>query len=80
MLIAALEGGYHFPKPRNGVVGDKPVEDRRFADIACAWRYGAENYAKWGLSYEESREKQRQPIQRIDTNITTWLNKGEMSA
>jgi hypothetical protein len=80
MLIAALEGGYHFPKPRNGVVAVKPTEDLRFADIACAWRYGAENYVKWGISYEESKGVQRQPLQRIDTNVISWLSRGELPA
>lgn len=51
VLIGALEGGYKYPKPRSGPVGNKPVEDRYFADIACSWRYGAENLVKWGIPF-----------------------------
>lgn len=51
VLIGALEGGYKYPKNRQGVIGEKPYEDRYFADVACAWRYGAENYCKWGIPY-----------------------------
>lgn len=49
ILLGALEGGYHLPKTRSGTTGEKPVEDRLFADVACAWRYGAENFVKWGV-------------------------------
>ena len=84
-LIGALEGGYHFPKPRNGIVGDKPVEDRVFADIACAWRYGAENYVKWGMSFQDTQEirHQRPQIhqpQRTETEMIRWLNSSEVPA
>jgi hypothetical protein len=48
-LIGALEGGYHLPASRSGVKAEKPIEDRLFADVACAWRYGAENFVKWGI-------------------------------
>lgn len=53
VLIGALEGGYKYPKSRQGVTGEKPVEDRYFADVACAWRYGAENFVKWGVPWDE---------------------------
>jgi hypothetical protein len=56
-LIAALEGGYRLPKRTEGVASEKPIEDKLFADVACAWRYGAENYVKWGVSYEERQEQ-----------------------
>lgn len=51
-LIGALEGGYRYPKSRDGKTKDKPIEDRYFADVACAWRYGAENFVKWGVPYD----------------------------
>ena len=52
-LIGALQGGYKYSKVRgDGPVSKKPVEDRYFADVACAWRYGAENFVKWGIPYE----------------------------
>jgi hypothetical protein len=53
ILKGALEGGYKYPKNREGIVGKKPVEDCYFADVACAWRYGAENFVKWGVPWEE---------------------------
>ena len=56
VLIGALEGGYRYPKARGKPQGDKPVEDKLFADVACAWRYGAENYVKWGVDWREQKE------------------------
>ena len=50
-LIGALEGGYLYPVNREGLTLDKPREDRYFADIACAWRYGAENFVRKGIPY-----------------------------
>jgi hypothetical protein len=55
VLIGALEGGYKYPKKRNNPHGDKPIEDKYFADVACAWRYGAENYVKVGLDWQEQK-------------------------
>lgn len=80
-LIGALEGGYRFPKGRNGITGDRPVEDKFFADVACAWRYGAENYVKWGIGYSEQQELQNN-TRRInsfhhnnsESNMLQWLN------
>ncbi len=85
VLIGALEGGYHFPKPRNGPVSDKPTEDRTFADVACAWRYGAENYVKWGMSYEERQALQRLPQrfqqqQTLEKEMHHWLNRADLPA
>jgi len=59
-LIGALEGGYYYPKPR-GANGhsDKPAEDRLFADVACAWRYGDENYGKWGVDARTGQGQRR---------------------
>ena len=51
-FIGALEGGYKYSKGKTGSMSKKPIEDRYFADIACAWRYGAENFVKWGVPYE----------------------------
>jgi hypothetical protein len=59
-LIGALEGGYKYPKPRVGPHGEKPTEDGYFADVACAWRYGAENYVKWGVSWEDQKDLRQQ--------------------
>lgn len=53
VLIGALEGGYKYSKTRDGKISEKPVEDRYFADVACGWRYGAENFVKWGVTLEE---------------------------
>jgi hypothetical protein len=85
VLIGALEGGYHFSKPRNGVQSDKPIEDRLFADIACAWRYGAENYVKWGMSYDDQRQVQSTPQhfnqrQTFETTMQRWLNSTDLPA
>lgn len=55
-LIGALEGGYRYPKAKGRPQGEKPHEDRLFADVACAWRYGAENYVKWGIDWREQQE------------------------
>jgi hypothetical protein len=84
-LIGALEGGYHFAKPRNSVQSDKPIEDRRFADVACAWRYGAENYVKWGMSYEEKQQLHQTPQrfhhqQTLETTMHRWLNAADLPA
>jgi hypothetical protein len=83
-LIGALQGGYHFPKGRSAITGDKPVEDRFFADIACAWRYGAENYVKWGLSFEDHQEiKQQNTFKRStqthENSMLQWLNDTDAS-
>jgi hypothetical protein len=56
VLIGALEGGYKYGKQRDGKISEKPVEDRYFADIACAWRYGAECYVKWGIPFSYHNE------------------------
>lgn len=50
VLLGALEGGYYYPKPRDGgsKPTSKPSEDRYFADVAAAWRYGDECYGKYG--------------------------------
>ena len=61
VLIGALEGGYKYSKNREGKIGEKPVEDRYFADIACAWRYGAENFVKWGVPHEDRESLHRRP-------------------
>mgnify|MGYP003578866363 CR=1 FL=1 len=79
MLIGALEGGYHYPKGRNGIAGDKPIEDKHFADIACAWRYGAENYVKhWGFFNDETDIplSYRSPRTVEQSNID-WLNEAD---
>lgn len=52
ILQGALEGGYKYTKNREGITSPKPYEDLFFADIACAWRYGAENYVKYGVPHE----------------------------
>jgi len=78
-LIGALEGGYHFSKGRNGIAGDKPVEDKYFADVACAWRYGAENYVKWGVGDNSSQNESQNASsftrsQHVEKSNLTWLN------
>ena len=66
ILAGALEGGYHFSQSRSGSVSVKPIEDHYFADVACAWRYGAENYVKWGIDYEDRLlpDDTRKPVHR----------------
>ena len=71
VLIGALQGGYKYPKPRGGTVGEKPVEDRWFADIACAWRYGAENFVKWGIPWEYQGYSEP-TVKRIPQNEEPW--------
>lgn len=56
VLIAALQGGYKYTKTRDGKVSPKPVEDRYFADVACAWRYACENFVKWGIPWQYRRQ------------------------
>lgn len=81
VLIGAIEGGYKYPKPKSGIVGNKPIEDKMFADIACAQRYGAENYVKWGVDWQDQRalqeEKERENKRVIQANIDNdplaWL-------
>ena len=72
MLIGALEGGYHYPKSRAGIIADKPTEDKHFADVACAWRYGAENYVRFGVPYDDQKVLRQQQAadqrQRIITS------------
>lgn len=74
-LIGALDGGYHLPKSRTGSAAERPVEDRLFADVACAWRYGAENYVKWGIRTQRTTPTPS-PTHRVDTDdsMTQWLN------
>lgn len=78
VLIQALDGGYHYPKSRSGVTADKPYEDKLFADVACAWRYGAENYVKWGVSYSELQQSTSpaspQRRQSFQQPMLQWLN------
>lgn len=82
VLIGALEGGYKYSKNREGKVSDKPIEDRYFADVACAWRYGAENFVKWGISWEDEKglltqqETDQHRLQRSHSRSTTpwsWM-------
>lgn len=61
VLIGALQGGYKYPKHRSSPAKEKPTEDRYFADTACAWRYGAENFVKWGIPYEDRSTLPKQP-------------------
>ncbi len=63
VLIGALEGGYKFVKHRNSPVQDKPTEDKYFADIACAWRYGAENFVRWGVPFSDRSTLPKQTTQ-----------------
>jgi Phage terminase large subunit len=84
VLIGALEGGYRFSKNRQGVIGDKPVEDKLFADTACAWRYGAENYVKWGLEWDEQKEltqitrvRNYPNVQAAEHQFYNWLNEAD---
>lgn len=85
VLLDALDGGYHFSKPRNGgPTGIKPVKDKYFDDIADAWRYGAENYVKWGLDWDDQKElkntKQNKPTSfntirnYRESSMIDWLN------
>ena len=60
ILIGALEGGYHYPEKSQA---KKPTEDMYFADIACSWRYTAENYIKWGVPYEDAKMLRLQQVQ-----------------
>jgi hypothetical protein len=55
VLIEGLTGGYKYPKSRDGVIGDKPVKDKYYDDVADAWRYGAENYVKWEIPFDIAR-------------------------
>lgn len=51
ILIEGLEGGYHFPKQRGKPPGDKPYKDKYYDDPCDAFRYGVENFVKWGIPY-----------------------------
>lgn len=80
-LIGALEGGYKYPKHRNGQTGEKPTEDKFFADIACAWRYGAENYVRADIPWEDQKRlrvdsdnvQALQLQEKFDENPLAWL-------
>jgi len=78
-----LEGGYKYPKPRVGPHGEKPTEDGYFADVACAWRYGAENYVKWGIPWQDQKElaqqNQRDPFAKMRYSGPQYLEWLEMS-
>lgn len=85
VLIGALEGGYKYPKSREGVAGKKPIEDRYFADVACAWRYGAENYVKWGIPPEErhtlgAQDGHRRGVSRQEPWAWMEMTDGEIGA
>lgn len=78
-LIGALEGGYHYPEKG---VGEKPVEDRMFADVACAWRYGAENFVRGGIPYQDEKilkiqreqEAHKLAVQRALATPHGWMD------
>ena len=72
VLIGALQGGYKYSKDRQGKISDKPVEDRWFADVACAWRYGAENFVKWGVPYDVQDTVQQQTSAYKTQFIEPW--------
>lgn len=76
VLIGALQGGYKYAKSRDGKASDKPVEDRYFADTACAWRYGAENFVKWGIPHEyreSSTEQDETPKVKMGKEPWAWM-------
>jgi len=74
VLIGALEGGYKYPKSRDGKTGNKPIEDRYFADTACAWRYGVENFVKWEIprEYRKSLMHSDYALPTVKKNSTPW--------
>ena len=85
ILIDGLDGGYHFAKPRDGgPTGTKPVKDKYFDDVADAWRYGAENYVRWALEWENQKELHSKTAERPtsfdiirnkrETSMYDWLN------
>src|SRR3990167_9370413 len=77
VLIGALQGGYKYSKDRAGKISDKPVEDRWFADVACAWRYGAENFVKWGVPYSLRDTTERDQVSAYKTQRTepwAWMD------
>jgi hypothetical protein len=57
VLIEALEGGYKYSKNnKTGKTGDKPIKDKYYDDIADAWRYGVENFCRFGIPYAYDRK------------------------
>lgn len=80
-LIGALEGGYKYSKPQHGPVKDKPVPDGTFIDVADAWRYGAENYVKWGMDWVDQKAARQQGINlhsgRQLTDPWDWMNQSD---
>ena len=78
VLIGALEGGYKYSKTHEGKIADKPVEDRYFADIACAWRYGAENFVKWGIPYGEKENVRQRPVSPFGATPWSWMDDAAM--
>jgi hypothetical protein len=76
VLIAAMQGGYKYSKSRDGKISDRPVEDRYFADVACAHRYCAENFVKWGIPYKyqvEHEQEQHLANYRKVQQPWTWM-------
>jgi hypothetical protein len=80
VLIGALQGGYKYTKSRDGKLSEKPMEDRYFADIACAWRYAAENFVKWGIpwEYQKHTPEARRPRQRPEPWAWMEMTDAEM--
>lgn len=81
VLIGAMEGGYRYTKHRDGTVAEKPYEDCFFADVACAHRYGAENYVRGTMSWQEQKQykqrlqEQHLPTRQVVEHPLDWLNK-----
>lgn len=73
VLIGGLEGGYKYTKRRgDGVINDKPFEDKFYADLCCSWRYGLENYVRHGItdSYIENIPRTQTP----QPSSWDWMN------
>lgn len=80
ILLDALDGGYHFAKPRSGgPTGTKPVKDKYFDDIADAWRYGAENYVKWGMDWTDQKDLRQHNQRDQYTTFTQRRDQQERS-
>ena len=63
VLIEGLKGGYRYSRKRmDNTPSDKPVKDKFYDDVLDAFRYGLENYIRFGMYQEIQEVKQPAPL------------------
>jgi hypothetical protein len=71
LLIDGLNGGYRYPKNKDGTHNDKPIEDHRYEDVCDSYRYALENFF---FIYTGEIIEQRPTISRDNFNWE-WMVK-----